>query len=88
MLWKEVKSWAKEKGYKTDRSKIQGADNSYHYIWSKIDDPSINGEASSVSKVATAMYNNMTNNKHLEYQQQYLAEQAKKDIIHEEPSRW
>ena len=83
MLWKEIKTWAKDKGYKADRKKIEGEENSYHYTWSKIDDENISGTATSVSKIATAIFNHMTDNKHLEYQQKYQEEQTKKDIEHE-----
>ena len=55
MLWTTIRSWAKDQGYKADRTKIDG-DNSYHYTWFKIEDPSIAGEAASVSKVAKAIY--------------------------------
>lgn len=64
MLWKEIKTWAKTKGYNTSK-------NENSYSWSKISDSSINGEAKSVSKLAIAIYNNMTDNKWLEYQQNY-----------------
>jgi hypothetical protein len=83
MMWKETKSWAKEQGYKTDRTKITGEENSYHYTWSMIDDPNISGIATSVSKVATAIFNHITDNAHLEHQQLYIENQAKQDIKHE-----
>jgi hypothetical protein len=82
MLWKEIKSWSKEKGYKTDRTKVTGSTNSYHYTWSKMDDPVVSGEASSVSKLAFAVYNHMTDNTHVEYQQSY--QQNIEDIIHDQ----
>lgn len=86
MLWKEIKTWAKSRGYQTDRKKLEiktEEEHNYHYTWFKIDDESINGEATSVSKVATAIYNHMTDNKHLEYQREYKENEAKKDIEHE-----
>jgi hypothetical protein len=83
MLWKEVKSWSKEKGFKTDRTKIQDEENSYHYTWFKIDNPSISGTATSVSKLATIIYNNITDNKYLEYQQEYQAQQTLEDFKYE-----
>lgn len=83
MLWKEIKMWAKDQGYKADRKKINNTENSYHYTWSKIDDHSVSGEATSVSKLATAIYNHRTNNAHIEYQTQYKIDQANKDISHE-----
>lgn len=83
MLWKEIKMWAKDQGYKADRKKNDNTENSYRYTWSKIDNDSINGEATSVSKLATAIYNHITNNAHIEYQTQYKIDQANKDISHE-----
>lgn len=75
MLWKEIKRWAKDQGYKADRKKNDNTDNSYHYTWSKIDNETINGEATSVSKLATAIYNHITNNIWVEYQKEYKAKQ-------------
>ena len=83
MLWKEIKTWAKEKGYKTDRKKIADSENSYHYTWIKIEDESINGSASSVSKLAFAIYNHITNNQHIEYQENYKIKLSQTDIDHE-----
>lgn len=83
MLWKEIKSWCKTNGFKTDRTKIEGKENSYNYTWFKIDDPSISGTANSVSKLAAIIYNIMTNNKHLEYQQQYQEKKSSEDLSYE-----
>lgn len=83
MLWQNIKSWAKDQGYKADRKKIEGEEKSYNYTWFKIDDATINGTATSVSKVATAIYNNITDNVHVEYQQQYKDRLAQQDIKHE-----
>jgi hypothetical protein len=82
-MWKEIKAWAKDKGYKADRKKIEDEDNSYHYTWFKIEDETICGTATSVSKVATAIFNNMTNNDHVEYQKEYKEKLAQQDIKHE-----
>lgn len=82
MLWKEIKTWAKEQGYKTDRKKIETEDNLYHYTWFKIDDETICGTATSVSKVATAIYNNMTDHNYVEYQEDYKEKQSNQDINH------
>lgn len=71
MLWKEVKSWAKKYGYESRREKIEDSDNRYNYYWSKIDDPSISGVSSSVSKLSLEIYNLITDNKWVEYQKQY-----------------
>ena len=68
MLWKEIKSWAKSKGYETIKDKDDG-----QYYWAKLDsnDPSASGVARSVSKLATAIYNHMTDNKWVEHQEEY-----------------
>lgn len=83
MVWNEIKKWAKEKGYKADRKKIEGTEKSYDYTWTKIDDSSISGTATSVSKIAFAIYNHMSNNEHLEYQEEYRIQLSKMDIDHE-----
>jgi hypothetical protein len=87
MLWSNIRSWAKEKGYKTSRSKVVSQDNGneeaeYNYVWSKLDDENIQGEASSVSKLAKAIYNNITEGIHIEYQQQYVLKQTMQEDIH------
>ena len=68
MLWKEIKSWAKSKGYETIKDKDDG-----QYYWAKLDsdDPSASGVAKSVSKLATAIYNHMTDNVWLDHQKKY-----------------
>jgi len=66
----EVRGWAKERGY----SIIKQKDNSINgasYYWCKDSDVNVTGVAQSVSKVATAIYNHITNYKWVEYQQQY-----------------
>lgn len=65
MLWKEIKSWAKSKGYDTIKDK---EDNKYY--WAKLDcnDPNASGVSESVSKLATAIFNHITDNKWLEHQ--------------------
>lgn len=66
----EVKSWAKSKGYSIIKEKDDSI-NGASYYWCKNDDPNVTGVALSVSKVAFAIYNHMTENKWLEYQNQY-----------------
>jgi hypothetical protein len=68
MLWKEIKTWAKNKGYETIKDKKDG-----QYYWAKFDssDPMSSGVASSVSKLATAIYNHMTDDKWLDHQKEY-----------------
>lgn len=64
MTWTEIKKWAKDKGYNSVKR-----DDSY--FWNKIEDESICGNAASVSKTAKAIFNNMTDNKFLEHQNNY-----------------
>lgn len=69
MLWSEIKKWAKEKGYETIKDKEDG-----QYYWAKIDEPSnleASGVAPSVSKLAKAIYNHLSENKWIEYQTEY-----------------
>jgi hypothetical protein len=68
MLWTEVRSWAKKFGYETIKDK---EDNQYY--WAKLDnnDVDASGVAPSVSKLATAIYNHMTENKWLDHQKQH-----------------
>jgi hypothetical protein len=68
MLWKEIRTWAKNKGYETIKDKEDG-----QYYWAKLgsDDPNDSGVARSVSKLATQIYNHMTDNKWVEYQKEY-----------------
>lgn len=70
MTWKEIKTWAKSKGYTTVKDKD---DNQYY--WGKLDsdDPNASGVAKSVSKLATSIFNHMTDNKWVEHQEQYQA---------------
>jgi hypothetical protein len=65
MLWKEVKTWAKNNGYDVLKDK---EDNQYY--WAKLDTDA-SGVAKSVSKLAFAIYNHMTDNKWLDHQKQY-----------------
>lgn len=75
MLWSEVKRWAKDRGYDTIKDKD---DNQYY--WAKLDsnDPDASGVAKSVSKLAFAIYNHMTDNKWLDHQQQFRDSQELK----------
>jgi hypothetical protein len=66
----EVKSWAKSKGYTIIKEKDDSV-NGASYYWCKDSDSNITGVALSVSKVATAIYNDLTNYKWLEHQKQY-----------------
>ena len=66
----EVKSWAKSKGYSIIKEKDDSI-NGASYYWSKDSDINTTGVALSVSSVATAIFNNMTNNQWLDHQQSY-----------------
>lgn len=64
MLWKEVKSWAKNHGYSTTKNTIG-------YSWYKISDANISGEEKSVSKLAKAIFNDITSNQWINHQTNY-----------------
>lgn len=71
MLWKEIKSWAKQQGYETLKDKEDG-----QYYWAKLDcnDVDASGVAKSVSRLAKAIFNHMTNDAWIEHQTQYKKE--------------
>jgi hypothetical protein len=74
MLWSEIKKWAKQQGYETVKEKgDEEKGESVQYYWSKTDDSNRSGVAKSVSKLAKAIYNDITNNAWLEHQQSYLS---------------
>lgn len=68
MLWNEIKKWAKDYGYETLKQKEN--DNTLYY-WAKLNTPDASGVATSVSKLAFAIYNHMTDNKWLDHQKEY-----------------
>ena len=78
MLWSEVKRWAKDKGYDVVKEKDESI-NGATYYWMKSDDHAVSGVASTVSKLATAIFNAMTDNKWVEYQKE---QQEKKTYKH------
>lgn len=80
MQWSLIKTWAKEHGYTSFREKTKDPNNpnNYDYYWGKENDPSVTGMTNSVSKLATDIYNHMTDYKWLDYQEEY-----KKKIINE-----
>ena len=60
----EIKKWAKTKGYEVIKDKEDGL-----YYWAKLDaGPEASGVAKSVSKVATAIFNHMTEDRWVEHQ--------------------
>ena len=83
MLWSHTQSWAKKNGYSSFREKVDGQDNQYDYYWGKEDDPSVSGLATSVSKLATEIYNHLTNDQYIEYQKEYKESLSTQDIKHD-----
>lgn len=72
MLWTEVRKWAKEQGYAAIKSKGDESNGEkFIYSWSRIDNPEESGVAKSVSKLAKAIYNHITDNKWLDHQTEY-----------------
>jgi hypothetical protein len=60
----EIKKWAKTQGYEVIKDKEDGL-----YYWAKLDaGPDASGVAKSVSKVATAIFNHMTDDKWVDHQ--------------------
>lgn len=66
MTFKEIKSWAKKYGYEILKEK-----NTENYLWTKIDNPDATGLAVGIGETATQIYNHITDNKWLEYQEEY-----------------
>lgn len=66
----EVKSWAKKWGYSIIKEKDDSI-NGASYYWCKDNDPSATGVSLSVSKVATDIFNHLTDNKWLDHQKEY-----------------
>lgn len=77
MTISEIKKWAKSLGYDTIKDKDDGK-----YYWKQSDSNDINncGIASSVSKLAKAVYNHYTNNKWLDHQKAYEENKEAKRI--------
>lgn len=73
MKWSEISRWSKNHGYVIE--KCGGI-----FLWFKKSDPSIHGEAESLSQVATDIYNDMTDGVWVEYQRQQAARKAEQDI--------
>jgi hypothetical protein len=70
----EIKKWAKTKGYEVIKDKEDGL-----YYWAKLDaGPDASGVVKSVSKVATAIFNHMTDDKWVEHQ--IKCKEAKADV--------
>lgn len=82
MLWSEIKKWAKDQGYETLKEKDDSI-NGASYYWAKLDDPQASGVSLSVSKLAKAIYNDITQNKWVEHQITY-----KQEIVIDEPGKF
>lgn len=67
MNFTELKRWARQHGY--DVLKAKGTE---ECIWTKQDEPSVTGLAFSLRDTATQIYNHITNNEWVEYQQEYI----------------
>lgn len=68
MTWTEIKKWAKEIGYSAIKNKNDG-----NYYWEKLDSqPLRSGIATSIRKLAIAIFNDRTNNKWIEHQINYV----------------
>lgn len=67
----EIKSWAKTWGYSILKEKDDTV-NGASYYWSKNNDPNVTGVELSVSKVARAIFNHLTENKWVEHQQKHI----------------
>lgn len=79
MNWSDVKRWAKEQGFQTVKEKDDSI-NGASYYWMKIEDSSVSGVSLSVSKLATAIYNQISENKWLNHQNDY-----RKETVVDEP---
>lgn len=66
----EIKRWAKEKGYSVLKEKDDSI-NGASYYWMKDSDPNVCGVQLSVSKLATAIFNDISENKWLDHQKQF-----------------
>lgn len=67
MTLKEVKSWASSKGYSIKKLDVG-------YSWFLVNNPSISGQSKSISTLAVDIYNHITNNAFVDYQQNYRAD--------------
>ena len=69
MLFKEIKTWGNKLGYKV----VKENKDPVEYSWTKLDssDPNASGVAKSVSKLATAIFNHLTNNEWVDHQTKY-----------------
>lgn len=86
MQWSLVKTWAKEHNFTASRKKSDNTDIQYEYFWHKTDQPTISGTTTSLSKLATAIFNQLTDNKFVEYQKEYQDKMNNQELDHNELS--
>lgn len=79
MNFSEIKKWSKEQGFQVLKEKDDSI-NGASYYWMKISDPNVSGVSLSVSKLATAIFNQLSNNKWADHQKEY-----RKEITIDEP---
>lgn len=77
MTISEIKKWSKGLGYDVIKDKDDGK---YYWKQSNSDDINNCGVASSVSKLAKAIYNHYTNNQWLDHQKTYEENKESKRI--------
>lgn len=73
----EIKKWAKDQGFDVVKEKDNSI-NGASYYWMKSSDHSVSGVALSVSKLATAIFNVISNNEWIEYQKEHKENQEYK----------
>jgi hypothetical protein len=62
--WNEISKWAKSNDFKM--SKKDGK-----IVWAKVDEPEISGSSESVEDAAKSIFNSLTGNRWVEYQEKY-----------------
>lgn len=71
MTWGEVSKWAKEKGFKISRKDGE-------FSWVKLDSPETKGSESSLEDAVTAIFNEISGHKWVEYQKARKSETVPK----------
>jgi hypothetical protein len=82
MIWKEVKTWATSHGYKVDRERVTDSPKSYNYYWERKSDASISGTADSTFNLAKCIYNDITDGKFVEHQENYVKDIEVTNALH------
>jgi hypothetical protein len=77
MTFSAIRSWAKSKGY----SAVKVGDGDYKWAKSgETQDSTNSGSVTSVRKLATAIYNHITNNQWVEYQEEYRKKKELEEV--------